>query len=126
RIVSVDEDYASESRTAPSSPRRIRPEATHKKRQQRSQRLTGASCWMRKVNHLRHRKHWKNSAALIGDLCTVSSGGKALEPRRRKTLRKGSFPCCWSAVISMLCVRRKAACVLIYPIPPVDQPFRHG
>ena len=53
--------------------------------------LIGAWCWRRKVNHPRHRKHWKNFAALIGDLCTGSSGGKASEPEEAEDLTQGFF-----------------------------------
>ena len=73
----------------------------------------GAWCWKRKVNRPQHRKHWRNFAALIGDLFTVLFADKATGQKKRKISPRVFLRCYWSAAIWMLFARRKDVCVLI-------------
>jgi hypothetical protein len=53
--------------------------------------LIGAWCWRRKASRRQHRRRSKNFAGLIGDLCTVSLGGKIPDQKRLKILLKHFF-----------------------------------
>src|SRR5436190_11473954 len=76
-------------------------------------RLIGAWSWRRRASRPQRKRRWKNFAALIGDLFTVSYGDKALDPRKRKILPKAFLRCFWSVGIWMLCAKTKGVCVLI-------------
>ena len=57
----------------------------------RLRRRTGAWCWRRRANRLRHKKRWKNFAARTGDRFSHFCDDKGIRPDEAEDITQGFF-----------------------------------